>query len=98
MEGQVSVRRGKLSDVARFEDQDLTDAEFRECDLTPARLIRSADTADLRQAERQLRANWAESPTRALQLAIRQRDSVARRLSRVATAGFGTGRLSGCGC
>jgi hypothetical protein len=23
-----------LSDVARFDDQDLTDAEFRECDLT----------------------------------------------------------------
>ena len=25
--------------MARFEDQDLTDAEFRECDLTGARLI-----------------------------------------------------------
>ena len=25
--------------MARFEDQDLTDAEFRECDLTRARLI-----------------------------------------------------------
>ena len=86
--------------MARFEDQDLTDAEFRECDLTRARLIgvviqdavidglvtnlvvngvevtsyveaeldrrypvrlliRSADPADLRQAFRQLRADWA---------------------------------------
>jgi hypothetical protein len=86
--------------MARFEDQDLTDAEFRECDLTRARLIgvvmqdavidglvsnlvvngvevtsyveaeldrrqpvrlliRSADPADLRQASRQLRADWA---------------------------------------
>jgi uncharacterized protein YjbI with pentapeptide repeats len=61
--------------MARFKDQDLTDAEFRECDLTRARLIgvvmqdavidglveldrrhparrliRSADTADLREA------------------------------------------------
>src|SRR5215475_11460084 len=86
--------------MARFEDQDLTDAEFRECDLTRARLIgvvmqdavidglvsnlvvngvevtsyveaeldrqhpvrlliRSADPADLHQACRQLRANWA---------------------------------------
>jgi uncharacterized protein YjbI with pentapeptide repeats len=25
--------------MARFEDQDLTDAEFRECDLTRSRLI-----------------------------------------------------------
>ena len=25
--------------MARFEDQDLTDAEFRECDLSRARLI-----------------------------------------------------------
>jgi uncharacterized protein YjbI with pentapeptide repeats len=25
--------------MARFDDQDLTDAEFRECDLTRARLI-----------------------------------------------------------
>jgi len=86
--------------MARFEDQDLTDAEFRECDLTRARLIgvvmqdavidglvrnlvvngvevtsyveaeldrrhpvrlliRSADPADLREASRQLRADWA---------------------------------------
>jgi DinB superfamily/Pentapeptide repeats (8 copies) len=85
--------------MARFEDQDLTDAEFRECDLTRARLIgvvmqdaaidglvtnlvvngvevtsyvaaeldrrhpvrrlmRSADLADLREAHRQLRADW----------------------------------------
>jgi uncharacterized damage-inducible protein DinB len=28
-----------MPDVARFQDQDLTDAEFRECDLTRARLI-----------------------------------------------------------
>jgi DinB family protein/pentapeptide repeat protein len=86
--------------MARFEDQDLTDAEFRECDLTRARLIgvvmqdavidglvrnlvvngvevtsyveaeldrrhpvrlliRSADPAGLREAFRQLRADWA---------------------------------------
>lgn len=86
--------------MARFEDQDLTDAEFRECDLTRARLIgvvmqdavidglisnlvvngvevtsyveaeldrrhpvrllmRSADLADLRDAHRRLRADWA---------------------------------------
>jgi hypothetical protein len=86
--------------MARFEDQDLTEAEFRECDLTRARLIgvvmrdavidglvnnlvvngvevtsyveaeldrrhpvrllmRSADPADLREAHRQLRADWA---------------------------------------
>ena len=86
--------------MARFEDEDLTDAEFRECDLTRARLIgvvmqdavidglvrnlvvngvevtsyveaeldrrhpvrllsRSADPADLREAFRQLRADWA---------------------------------------
>ncbi len=86
--------------MARFEDQDLTDAEFRECDLTRARLIgvvmqdavidglvsnlvvngvevtsyveaeldrrhpvrlliRSADPADLQEAFRQLRADWA---------------------------------------
>jgi hypothetical protein len=86
--------------VASFEDQDLTDAEFRECDMTRARLIgvvmqdavidglvsnlvvngvevtsyveaeldrrypvrlliRSTDAADLREAERQLRAEWA---------------------------------------
>ena len=86
--------------MARFVDQDLTDAEFRECDLTRARLIgvvmqdavidglvtnlvvngvevtsyveaeldrrhpvrlliRSADPADLAEAFRQLRADWA---------------------------------------
>jgi hypothetical protein len=86
--------------MARFEDQDLTNAEFRECDMTGARLIgvvmqdavidglvsnlvvngvevasyveaeldrrhpvrlliRSADPAGLRQAFRQLRADWA---------------------------------------
>jgi uncharacterized damage-inducible protein DinB len=28
-----------MPDVARFQDQDLTDAEFRECDLTRVRLI-----------------------------------------------------------
>jgi DinB superfamily/Pentapeptide repeats (8 copies) len=102
---QVSVRRGKLGGVARFEDQDLTDAEFRECDLTRARLIgvvmqdavidglvsnlvvngvevtsyveaeldrrhpvrlliRSADPADLREAQRQLRADWTTTVAR----------------------------------
>jgi Uncharacterized low-complexity proteins len=35
----VSVIRWILPGMARFEDQDLTDAEFRECDLTRARLI-----------------------------------------------------------
>jgi len=86
--------------MTRFEDQDLTDAEFRECDLTRARLIgvimqdavidglvsnlvvngvevtsyveaeldrrhpvrlliRSADPADMLQAFRKLRADWA---------------------------------------
>src|SRR5215470_11237637 len=35
----VSVRRWILPGMARFEGQDLTDAEFRECDLTRARLI-----------------------------------------------------------
>jgi hypothetical protein len=35
----VSVRAWILSGVAKFMDQDLTDAEFRECDLTGARLI-----------------------------------------------------------
>ena len=86
--------------MATFEDQDLTDAEFRECDLTRARLIgvvmqdvvidglvtnllvngvevmsyveaeldrrhpvrlliRSSDPAELREAHRQLRADWA---------------------------------------
>ena len=86
--------------MGRFEHQDLTEAEFRECDLTRARLIgvvmqdavidglisnlvvngvevtsyveaeldrrhpvrlliRSADPADLQEASRQLRADWA---------------------------------------
>ena len=35
----MSSRRCRLSGMARFEDEDLTDAEFRECDLTRARLI-----------------------------------------------------------
>ena len=35
----VSVRRWILPGMARFADQDLTEAEFRECDLTRARLI-----------------------------------------------------------
>src|SRR5215467_3848837 len=35
----VSGRRWILPGIARFEDQDLTEAEFRECDLTGARLI-----------------------------------------------------------
>src|SRR5215472_15676169 len=35
----VSGRRWILPGMARFEDQDLTEAEFRECDLTGARLI-----------------------------------------------------------
>jgi DinB superfamily len=35
----VSVRRWTIPDVVRFEEQDFTDAEFRECDLTRARLI-----------------------------------------------------------
>src|SRR6202012_5453599 len=35
----MSVLRWILPGMARFEDQDLTDAEFRECDLTRARLI-----------------------------------------------------------
>jgi plasmid stabilization system protein ParE len=91
--------------VARFQGQDLTDAEFRECDLTRARLIgvvmqdavidglvsnlvvngvevtsyveaeldrrhpvrlllRSTDPADLREAQRQLRADWAATVAR----------------------------------
>ncbi len=91
--------------MARFEDQDLTDAEFRECDLTRARLmgvvmrdavidglvtnlvvngvevtayveaeldrrhpvrllIRSDDPADLREAHRQLQADWAATVER----------------------------------
>jgi hypothetical protein len=36
---RVSERWWILPGMARFEDQDLTDAEFRECDLTRARLI-----------------------------------------------------------
>jgi DinB superfamily/Pentapeptide repeats (8 copies) len=35
----VSVLRWILPGMARFEDEDLTGAEFRECDLTRARLI-----------------------------------------------------------
>jgi hypothetical protein len=35
----MSVRRCRLAGMARFEDEDLTDAEFRECDLTRARLV-----------------------------------------------------------
>ena len=35
----MSVRECILTGVATFEDQDLTDAEFRECDLTRARMI-----------------------------------------------------------
>src|SRR5438045_7846768 len=91
--------------MASFKDQDLTDAEFRECNLTRARLIgvvmqdavidglvsnlvvngvevtsyveaeldrrhpvrlliRSTDPADLRDAERQLRADWAATVAR----------------------------------
>ena len=94
------MRRCTLCVVANFKDQDLTDAEFRECDLTRARLIgvvmqdavidglvsnlvvngvevmtyveaeldrrhpvrllmRSADPADLAEADRRLRADWA---------------------------------------
>ncbi|WP_322920905.1 DinB family protein [Nocardioides renjunii] len=91
--------------MARFEDEDLTNAEFRECDLTGARLVgvvmqdavidglvtnlvvngvevtayveaeldrrhpvrtlmRSADPADLREAQRQLRTGWAATVAR----------------------------------
>lgn len=91
--------------MASVEDQDLTDAEFRECDMTRARLIgvvmqdavidglvsnlvvngvevtsyveaeldrrypvrlliRSTDAADLGEAERQLRADWAATVAR----------------------------------
>jgi DinB family protein len=91
--------------MARFEDQDLTDSEFRECDLTRVRLIgvvmqdavidglvtnlvvngvevtgyveaeldqrhpvrllmRSPDPADLREAHRQLQADWATTVER----------------------------------
>src|SRR5262252_1942432 len=35
----VSARRWILHGMATFKDQDLTEAEFRECDLTRARLI-----------------------------------------------------------
>jgi hypothetical protein len=35
----MSVPRWILPGMPRFEDEDLTDAEFRECDLTRARLI-----------------------------------------------------------
>ncbi len=96
--------------MARFEDQDLTNAEFRECDLTGARLIgvvmqdavidglvsnlvvngvevtsyveaeldrrhpvrlliRSADPAELRQAVRQLRTDWAATLKRLSEMA-----------------------------
>ena len=95
--------------MARFENQDLTDAEFRECDLTRSRLIgvvmqdavidglvsnlvvngvevtsyvegeldrrhpvrlliRSGDPADLREAHRQLQANWATTVERVRQM------------------------------
>ena len=91
--------------MARFENQDLTAAEFRECDLTRARmigvvmqdavidglvnnlvvngvevtsyveaeldrrhpvrlLIRSSDPADLREAHRELQADWAATVER----------------------------------
>ena len=91
--------------MATFQDQDLTDAEFRECDLTRARLIgvvmqdvvidglvtnlvvngvevtsyveteldrrhpvrlliRSSDPAELSEAHRQLRADWATTVQR----------------------------------
>jgi hypothetical protein len=101
----VSVGRWILPGMATFKDQDLTEAEFRECDLTRARLIgvvmqdavidglvtnlvvngvevmsyveaeldrrhpvrlliRSADPADLREASRQLRADWAATLAR----------------------------------
>jgi len=36
---RVSAPKWILPGMARFEDQDLTDAEFRECDLTRSRLI-----------------------------------------------------------
>src|SRR6201984_1300324 len=36
---RLSGRRWILPGMASFKDQDLTDAEFRECDLTRARLI-----------------------------------------------------------
>jgi uncharacterized protein YjbI with pentapeptide repeats len=35
----MSEPASMMSDMARFEDEDFTDAEFRECDQTPARLI-----------------------------------------------------------
>ena len=97
--------------MARFEDQDLTDAEFRECDLTRARLVgvvmqdavidglvsnlvvngvevtayveaeldrrhpvrlllRSAEPADLQEADRQLRAGWAATVARLRGMAV----------------------------
>ena len=37
--GQLSVPRCRLSGMTKFEDEDLTDAEFRECDLSRARLV-----------------------------------------------------------
>jgi uncharacterized protein YjbI with pentapeptide repeats len=36
---RLSVRRWIQPGMAGFKDQDLTDAEFRECDLTRARLV-----------------------------------------------------------
>src|SRR5664279_972179 len=94
-----------IAGMARFEEQDFTDAEFRECDMTRARLIavvmqdavidglvsnlvvngvevtsyveaeldrrypvrlliRSTDAGDLREAEKQLRADWAATVAR----------------------------------
>jgi len=93
--------------MARFENQDLTDAEFRECDLTRSRLIGVVmqdavidglvsnlvvngvevtsyvegeldrrhpvrlliRSADLREAHRQLQANWARTVERVRQMA-----------------------------
>src|ERR1700712_5371666 len=98
-----------MAGMARFEEQDFTGAEFRECDLTrshligvvmqdavidglvsnlvvngvevtsyvegeldrrhPVRLlIRSGDPADLREAHRQLRANWGGTVERVHQM------------------------------
>jgi uncharacterized protein YjbI with pentapeptide repeats len=39
MTARLSVRRWILPGMAIFKDQDLTDAKFRECNLTRARLI-----------------------------------------------------------
>lgn len=105
----MSARASSVRDVPRFDDQDLTDAEFRECDLTRARLIgvvmqdavidglvsnlvvngvevtsyveaeldrrypvrlliRSDDPADLREAHRQLQADWAATLPRLRQM------------------------------